>query len=116
MLHLARGEEDTNGGGVPVLEVGQAKSTSAASKDRHGSAGLASTSGDHVAVSRHNVVNHAKVALDSRASGVVDVQRSSRGELVELDTTGARHGEVRGLKINLLGEEEDETALLASVA
>jgi hypothetical protein len=101
---------------VIYLEVGQAESTSAASENRHGSASLASTGCNHVAVSRHSVVNHAQIALDSGAGGVVDVERSSRGELVELDTTGARHGEVRGLKVRLLGEEEDEAALLASVA
>jgi hypothetical protein len=98
------------------LEVGQAKATSAAGKDGHGGASLASTSGDHVAVSRGSIGNHAEVGLDSRASRVVDVERSSRGKLIELDTTRARHGEAGGLELGLLGEEEDDAALLAGVA
>lgn len=36
--------------------------------------------------------------------------------MVELDTTGTRQGEVRGNELGLVGEEEDDTALFASVA
>ena len=94
----------------------KAKAACGAGEDGNGRSSLASTGGDKVAVSRSNIVNHTEVALDSRAGSVGDAQGSRGGELVELDTARSGHGEVRGNELRLVGEEEDDAALLASVA
>lgn len=113
---LTRGDEQADRRRVPILKVGEAERSGGAGKDGKGRSSLAGTSGDDVAVSRGNVVDRTEVALDSRAGAVADVQGSRGGELVELDTAGAGHGEVRGLELGLGGEEEDNAALLAGVA
>jgi len=114
--NLTGSDEKADSRGVPVLKPLEVEGAGGAGEDRDGGTSLASTGGDNVAVSGHNVVNHAKSALGSGAGSVADVQRSRRAKLVELDTAGTRHGEVRGNELVLVGEEEDDAALLARVA
>lgn len=94
----------------------QAERAGDAGFDGNSAASLARASRDDIAVSRGDVVDRAESVLDGGAGGVGNAQGSSRGELVELDATGTGHGEVRGLEVRLLGEKEDNAALLAGVA
>lgn len=113
---LTRGDEDANRAWIPVLKPLKTEAASGAGENGDGRSSLAGTGGDDIAVSRGNVVNHAEVALNSRAGSVADAQGSRGGKLVELDTAGSGHGEVRSLKLSLGREQEDNAALLASVA
>lgn len=115
-LCLTRSDEKADRRGVPILKVREAEGAGGTGEDGNGRSSLAGTGGDNIAVSGGDVVDHAEVALDSRAGSVANAQGSRGGELVELDTAGAGHGEVRGLELRLHGEEEDDTALLARVA
>lgn len=90
--------------------------TSGAGEDGDGGTSLAGTGGDNVAVSRGNAADCVKSALDSRGGSVGNAQGSRGSELVEGDTAGTRQAEVRGGELGLVGEEEDDGALLASVA
>lgn len=113
---LTGGHEKADSRGVPVLEELQFEAASGAGEDGNGGSSLAGTGGDNVAVSRGNAADCVKGGLDSRAGSVGNAQGSRGSELVELDTAGTRQGEVRGGELGLVGEEEDDGALLASVA
>lgn len=111
---LAGGDEKSQRRRVPVLEEVQAQATLRRELDRLSSTGLAIPSGDHVAVTR----------LDCDASEILQDRRgvAPRGLLVgggaeRCDVEAARAAKfVAGsLKVLLVGEQEDERALLALI-
>lgn len=113
-ITLAGGDVETEGRGVVVLEkveVGAARVlhlvadglTSGAREGRDNVGVAGSDSGDTV------------VLLDARHVAVAGVGGHSRLERSEVDLAVTAESESRGLKVLLLGEEEDKAAGLVGV-
>lgn len=112
---LALGDVQTNGRRVVVLEVVQVGVTSSRNLKADALASGAVKGGNVVAVAGRD----SHDAVVSLLGGLVVVGGATGSGVLELgkvELAVALEGEARGLEVLLLGEEEDEAALLAGVA
>jgi hypothetical protein len=111
---LAGSDIEAQRGRVVVLEEVQAQAILRRKLNRLGSASLAISGSDNVAVTwlRRDA---AKVLLNRWSVAPRGLLAGGRAELSAVETARATKSVTRGLKILLLGEEEDDRALLSLV-
>lgn len=108
-MHLASGDEQTDGAWVPVLEVVEAGSRDRADSVRDSLASGAREAGNNGGGTRGDS-EVAEVSLDAALSGVGGRVGGHGGQLREVNLAVAGEAEGRGLELVLLGEEEDKRA------
>lgn len=111
---LAGSDIQTDGRGVVVLEVVEVGRAGVADLVRDGLASRAGEGGDGVVVARRDGEG-TKLALDTRGVAVAGRLLGRGVQRSEANLAVTAEAERRGLEVFLLGEEEDERALLARV-
>lgn len=114
LIPLALGDVQANRRRVVVLEVVEASVANGVNLKRDGLASRAVKGGNQVAVAGRDA-GGAVGLLDAGLVVVGGALARRAREAGEADVAGAGEGEGGGLEVLLLGEEEDEAALLALV-
>jgi hypothetical protein len=108
-LHLASGDEQTDGAWVPVLEVVEAGSRNRVDLVRDSLAGGAREACNNGGGTRGDS-EAAEVSLDAAFGGVGGLVGGHGAQLLEVNLAVAGEAEGGGLELVLLGEEEDKRA------
>jgi hypothetical protein len=112
---LASRDVQADGAWVEVLEVGQGRAVLGTELKRDSMTGRAAECSDGIAVARR-YGNSTEVLRYAGRIRVSCCQGGSTAEPGEVDGAAAGEGETGRHELRLLGEEEDQTALLAIVA
>jgi hypothetical protein len=112
---LTRGNVQTDGARVEVLEVGEGRTVLRTEFKRDGMTGRAAECSDGIAVARSDGKSAEVLGYAGRI-GVSCCQGGGAAEPGEVDGAAAGECKTRRHELGLLREEEDETAMLAIIA